>query len=67
MAHYRVVLESVLDRVVIEEEFIVQAENEEEAQLAIDAGYGYEILQPKVIEYGDTVSENVTLVEKVDL
>ena len=67
MQHYRVVLETVLKQVVIEEEFVVQAKNEKEARLVILAGAGYEVNQPKIIEYGDTISEKPTLIEKVDL
>ena len=43
MAHFRVVLETVLKKVTIEEEFIVEAENEGDARLSVSAGNGYEI------------------------
>jgi len=67
MAHFRVVLETVLKKVTIEEEFIVEAENEGDARLSVAAGNGYEINQSKIIDFGDTLLETPTLVEKVDL
>jgi len=67
MAHFRVVLETVLKEVTIEEEFIVEAKDEEEARTAISVGYGFDINQPKILDYGDTLSETPTLVEKVIL